>query len=126
MPEPASAVAPPLGGATANGTAVPVIAPTVPAAEHIASPGGDGESIEITPEEKAALIALISQAAMADGFKGKGYVRAWVQKHYKIDVSDVAEIPREIRAGVRAHALRVIERKEQGAPGKAAAPTNPP
>jgi hypothetical protein len=98
----------------------------VPAAEHIASPGGDGESIEITPEEKAALIALISQAAMADGFKRKGYVRAWVQKHYKIDVSDVAEIPREIRAGVRAHALRVIERKEQGAPGKAAAPTNPP
>jgi hypothetical protein len=83
----------------------------VPAVEDVAKPAGDTEAIEITPEKKDAFITLISQAAMADGFKGKGYVRAWVQKHYKIDVSDVAKIPREIRAGVRAHALRAIERK---------------
>jgi hypothetical protein len=98
----------------------------VPVAEHIAGPPGDEEPIEITPEEKDALTTLIGQAALADGFKGKGYVRAWLQTHYKIDVSDVAEVPREIRARVRAHALSVLERREQQTPRKAPAPTTPP
>ena len=87
---------------------------------------GDAEPIEITPEEKAALTTLISQAALADGFKGKGYVRAWLQTHYEIDVSDIAGIPPEIRARVRSHALSVLERREQEAPRKASAPTTPP
>jgi hypothetical protein len=119
--------APPLDEVTANGPATPVIAPVAPARD-IAKCAGDAEPIEITPEvherpdqlhpgqEKEALSTLISQAALADGFKGKGYVRAWLQKHYQIAVSDVAEIPGEIRARVRAHALSVLERGEQGSP----------
>jgi hypothetical protein len=95
----------------------------IPAAEHVAGPAGDEKAIEITPEEKAALATLISQAAMVDGFKGKGYVRAWLQTHYKIDVSDIAGIPPEIRARVRANALSVLERREQETPRKAPAST---
>ena len=100
--------------------------PWSPLAEHVGGPAGDEEAIEITPEEKAALATLISQAALADGFKGRGYVRAWLQTHYKIDVSDIAGIPPEIRARVRSHALSVLERREQEAPRKASAPTTPP
>jgi hypothetical protein len=96
-----------------------------PATEDIAEPAGDAEPIEITPEEKVALATLISQAAIADGFKGKGYVRAWLQTHYKIDVSDIEGIPPEIRARVRAHALSVLERREQEPPREAPAPTTP-
>jgi hypothetical protein len=92
----------------------------------MANPAGDAEPIEIAPEEKAALATLIGQAAMADGFKGKGYVRAWLQTHYMIDVSDIAGIPPEIRARVRAHALSVLERREQETPRKAPAPATPP
>ena len=125
MPEPAGGLASPLQEPTGNGPAVPAIAAVVPAAEHVSGPAGHEEAIEITPEEKAALATLISQAAMADGFKGKGYVRAWLQTHYKIDVSDIAGIPPEIRARVRAHALSVLERREQETPRKAPAPTIP-
>ena len=99
--------------------------PWSPLAEHVGGPAGDEEAIEITPEEKAALATLISQAAMADGFKGRGYVRAWLQTHYKIDVSDIAGIPPEIRARVRSHALSVLERREQEMPRKVPTPTNP-
>ena len=119
MPEPAGAPASPFEERPGNGPAVPAIAPVVP----VAGPAGDEEPIEITPEEKDAFTTLISQAALADGFKGKGYVRAWLQTHYMIDVSGVAEIPREIRAQIRAHALHVLERGEQGAPPKMPAPT---
>ena len=122
----ASAGAPPLDEVTANGPATPIIAPVAPATEDIAEPAGDAEPIEITPEEKVALATLISQAAIADGFKGKGYVRAWLQTHYKIDVSDIEGIPPEIRARVRAHALSVLERREQEPPREAPAPTTPP
>jgi hypothetical protein len=97
----------------------------VPGAEHVAGPAGDGEPIVITPEEKEALTTLISQAALAKGFKGKGYVRAWLQTHYMIDVSDVAEIPGEIHARIRAHALSARDRREQGASPKKPAPTTP-
>jgi hypothetical protein len=120
VPEHVSDVAPPLDGATANDPAVPVVASAV-SGEHVAGRAGDGEAIEITPEERA-LTTLISQAALAEGFKGKGYVRAWLQQHYQINVSDVAEIPREIHARVRAHALSVLGRRETGAPQKAPAP----
>ena len=125
-PVSASAGAPPLDEVTANGPATPIIAPVAPATEDIAEPAGDAEPIEITPEEKVALATLISQAAIADGFKGKGYVRAWLQTHYKIDVSDIAGIPPEIRARVRAHALSVLERREQETPRKAPTSTTPP
>ena len=121
---PANAGAPPLDEVTTNDPAAQVVAPVV-SREHVASPAGDEEPIEITPEEKAALATLISQAAIADGFKGKGYVRAWLQTHYKVDVSDIAGIPPEIRARVRAHALSVLERREQETPRKAPAPTTP-
>jgi hypothetical protein len=97
-----------------------------PVTEDIAKPAEDAEPIEVTPEEQAALAMLISQAALADGFKGKGYVRAWLQMHYKIDVSDIAGIPLELRARVRAHALSVLERREQETPRKAPAHTIPP
>jgi hypothetical protein len=126
VPEPASAVAPPLDGATDNGPAAPVIAPVIPAAAHVAGPAGDEGPIEIPPEVKDAFTTLISQAALADGFKGRGYVRAWLQTHYKIDVSDIAGIPPEIRARVRAHALSVLERREQETPRKAPTSTTPP
>ena len=122
VPEYVSNVAPPLDGGTANDPAVPVVAPVV-SREHVAGRAADGDAIGITPEERDALTTLISQAAMADGFKGRGYVRAWLQQHYQIDVSDVAEIPREIRARVRAHALSVLERREQETPRKPQAPT---
>jgi hypothetical protein len=94
----------------------------VASGEHVGGRAGDEEAIEITPEERDALTTLISQAALAEGFKGKGYVRAWLQQHYQIDVSDVAEIPREIRARVRAHALSVLGRRETRAPQKAPVP----
>ena len=74
VPEPASVVAAPLDGATANGSGALVVAPVVPAGEHIDDSAADGEPIEITPEEKEALTALISRAAQAEGFKGRGYV----------------------------------------------------
>ena len=126
MPEPANAVAPPLNAATANGPAALVVAPVVPAGEHIADSAADGGRIEITREERDALTTLISRAAMAAGFKGRGYIRAWLHTHYKIDVSDIAGIPPEIRARVRADALSVLERREQETPRKAPAPTTPP
>jgi hypothetical protein len=110
-PVSANAGAPPLDEVTADGPATPVIAPVAPVTKDIAKPAGDADPIEITPEEKAALATLISQAAIADGFKGKGYVRAWLQTHYEIDVSDVAEIPRAILAQIRAHALGVRARR---------------
>jgi hypothetical protein len=122
-PVSANAGVPPLDEITAKGPVAPVIAPVAPATEDIANPAGDAEPIEITPEEKAALATLISQAALAEGFKGKGYVRVWLQTHYKIDVSDVAGIPPEIRARVRAHALSVLERREQETPRKAPMPS---
>jgi recombination directionality factor gp3-like protein len=124
--QPAGGPALPLREPTGNGPAGPAVVPVIPAAEHVAGPAGDENTIEITPEEKAALATLISQAAMADGFKGKGYVRAWLQTHYKIDVSNVAEIPREIRAQVRAHALSVLERRDRGAPQKTPTPMTTP
>jgi hypothetical protein len=125
VPERAGAAASTLDEPTTNEPAVLVIARVVPAAEDISGSAGDAEPIEITPEEKATLATLISQAAMADGFKGKGYVRAWLQTHYKIDVSNVAEIPRQIRAQVRAHAVSVRERRAPGAPRKTPAATTP-
>jgi hypothetical protein len=125
-PMSANAGAPPLDEVTANGPATPVIAPAAPITKDIAKPAGDAEPIEIAPEEKDALSTLISQAAIADGFKGRGYVRAWLQTHYKIDVSDIAGIPPEIRARVRAHALSILERREQETPRKPPAPTTPP
>jgi hypothetical protein len=78
----------------------------------------DDEPAELTPEERNALAKLISQAALADGSRGKGYVRAWLRKLYQIDVSDIADIPPEIRAQVRAHALDVLERREEEAAQK--------
>jgi hypothetical protein len=120
-PVSANAVAPSLDEVTANDPGVPLVAPVV-SGEHVAGRAGDGEAIEIAPEERDALTTLISQAALAEGFNGKGYVRAWLQQHYRIDVSDVAEIPREIRARAHAHALRVLERQETRAPQKAPAP----
>ena len=122
----AKAGAPPLDEVTADGPAIPVIAPAAPVTNDIAKPAGDAEPIEIAPEEKDTLSTLISQAAIAEGFKGKGYVRAWLQTHYRIDVSDIAGIPPEIRARVRAHALSVLERREQDTPRKAPAPMTPP
>jgi recombination directionality factor gp3-like protein len=126
VPEPVGAPAPPLQESTGNGPAASIIAPVAPITEDIAKPAEDAEPIKITPAEQAALATLISQAALADGFKGKGYVRAWLQTHYKIDVSDIAGIPPKIRARVRAHALSVLERREQETPPKAPAPTTPP
>jgi hypothetical protein len=129
VPEPESTVAPPLDEVTANGPAVQGIAPAVPVAEYGAGPAGDDEPTEITPEEKAAIATLISQAAIADGFKGKGYVRAWLQTHYQIDVSDVAEIPRTILAQIRAHAFRVSRRRalqETPAPNTSSIVPSPP
>ena len=125
VPEPAGGPTSPLQEPTGNGPAGPAVVPVIPAAEHVAGPAGNEKAIEITPEEKAALATLISRAAMADGFKGKGYVRAWLQTHYKIDVSDIAGIPPEIRARVRAHGLSVLERREQETPRKPPAPTTP-
>ena len=121
VPEYVSNVAPPLDGGTANDPAVPVVAPVV-SREHVAGRAADGDAIGITPEEGDALTTLIGQAALAEGFKGKGYARAWLQQHYQMDVSDVAEIPREIRARVHTHALSVLKRQETRAPQKAPAP----
>jgi recombination directionality factor gp3-like protein len=124
VPAPADTAALSLEGATANRPEGLVVASVAPAAEDVAKPAGGAKAIEITPEEKAALATLISQAALADGFKGKGYVRAWLQSHYKIDVSNVAEIPRAIRAQIHAHALSTRDRREQKrAPQKTPAPT---
>jgi hypothetical protein len=126
VPAPAGTAASSLEVAIANRPEGLVVASVAPAAEDVAKPAGGAEPIEITPEERDALTTLISQAALAEGFKGKGYVRAWLQTHYKIDVSDTAGIPPEIRGRVRVHALSVLERREQETPRKAPTPTTPP
>jgi hypothetical protein len=80
------------------------------------------EPEQLTPEDARQLRIIIEKTAVAEGYEGKGASRKWVVARYGFNNGRLEDVPRALRARMRADAFAILSRRKQtkdssGAPG---------